>query len=143
MQRIGRVCLLALGAGCVLLAGCQRPAHPAAAPPPPTAITVTPDPSGVESVVVTEAGAGKYRFVPAQITLGTGRVRITFRNTDVTPHNLTFSTLTQGGHRIAVPTLRGGGEESVDFTVNAPGQYQFVCTLHEKLGQTGTLTVKR
>jgi plastocyanin len=143
MHRFGRVGVLALGVGCALLAGCQRPAREAGPQPPPTAVTVTPDAGGVESVLVTEAGAGKYRFVPSQITLRTGKVRITFQNTDVTPHNLTFNTLSQGGHRVAVPTLRGGGEESVDFTVSTPGQYQFVCTLHERLGQTGTLTVQR
>src|SRR5690348_16992858 len=132
MHRIGRAGLLALGAGCALLAGCQRPARQAAPPPPPSAVTVTPDAAGVESVLVTEAGAGKYRFVPSQITLRTGRIRITLQNTDVTPHNLTFNTLSQDGHRVAVPTLRGGGEESVDFTVSTPGQYQFVCTLHER-----------
>jgi plastocyanin len=143
MQRITRTRVLALGAGCALLAGCQSH-RPAAGPPPqPSAVTVTPGPDGVEAVMVAEAGAGKYRFVPSQITLHPGRIRITFQNTDVTPHNFTFSTLQQGGHRIAVPTLGGGGEQSVDFTVNAPGQYQFVCTLHQALGQTGTLTVKR
>lgn len=143
MQRQRRVGIVVLAAGCALLAGCQRHPRAAASPPPPTAVSVTPGADGVESVVVAEAGAGKYRFVPDQITLGVGKIRITFRNTDATPHNLTFTTLTESGRRVAVPTLRGGGEESVDFTVSTPGEYRFVCTLHERLGQTGTLTVRR
>jgi plastocyanin len=142
MHRLGRVGLIALAAGCALLAGCQRSPRAAGPPPAPSVVTVTPGADGVESVVVAEAGAGTYRFVPDQITLGTGRVRITFRNPDGTPHNLTFTTLREGGRRVAVPTLRGGGEDSVDFTVSTPGAYRFVCTLHEKLGQTGTLTVR-
>jgi plastocyanin len=143
MQRITRVGTVVLAAGCALLAGCQRHGPAAGQAAAPSAVTVTPGPDGVESVMVAEAGPGKYRFEPSDITLHPGRIRITFRNTDVTPHNFTFSTLQQNGHRIAVPTLRGGGEQSVDFTVNAPGQYQFVCTLHQALGQTGTLTVER
>jgi plastocyanin len=139
-----RTALLAIAAGCALLAtvGCQRHTR-ASAPPPASAVTLTPGADGVESVLVSEAGAGRYRFVPSQITVRPGRIRITFRNTDTTPHNLTFSTLAEGGSRVAVPTLRGGGEQSVDFTLTTPGQYQFVCTLHQALGQTGTLTVKR
>jgi plastocyanin len=143
MHRLGRVGLLAFGAGSALLAGCQRSPRAVAPPPPPSAVTVTPGADGVETVQVTEAGANRYRFVPDTITATAGKIRITFRNTDVVPHNLTFSTLSAGSSRVATPTLRGGGEQSIEFTVSTPGTYGFVCTLHQGLGQVGTLTVRR
>src|SRR5712691_5507463 len=142
MRRIARTGLILVAAGSALTAGCQR-RHETAPPPPPMSVTVTPGGDGVQAVTVSEAGPGQYRFVPDTITAGVGRIRITFRNTGNTPHNLTFSDLVDAGKRVAVPTLRGGAEESIDFTVGTPGQYRFVCTIHEALGQTGTLNVRR
>ncbi len=141
MRRIARAGLIVLAAGCALAAGCQR--RPEAAPPAAASITVTPGPDGVQVVEVSEAGPGQFRFVPDTITVGVGRIRLTFRNTGNTPHNLTFSNLVYSGKRVAVPTIRGGAEESIDFAVSTPGQYRFVCTIHQALGQTGTLNVRR
>jgi plastocyanin len=140
MRRTG---LILLVAGCTLLAGCQRRQDAGQAPAPASAVTVTPGADGVQAVTVAEAGAGQYRFVPNAITVSVGKVRITFTNADTTPHNLTFPTLVDSGKRVALATTRGGAEESIDFAVNTPGQYRFVCTIHEALGQTGTLNVRR
>lgn len=140
MRRIARAGLILLVAGSALAAGCQRRQQ---AVPPPQSVTVTPGADGVQAVTVSEAGAGQFRFVPSTVTAGVGRIRITFRNTGNTPHNLTFADLVEAGKRVAVATIRGGAEESVDFTVSTPGQYRFVCTIHEALGQTGTLNVRR
>jgi plastocyanin len=140
MRPIGRAWLVLLAAGAVLAAGCQR--RPEAAPPQPTptSVTVTPGPDAVQAVTV--SATGQYRFVPDTVTVSVGRVRLTFRNTGGTPHNLTFPTLAAGGKPVATATLRGGGEESLDFAVGTPGQYRFVCTIHEALGQTGVLNVR-
>src|SRR5215470_3147369 len=138
MRPIGRAWLVLLAAGSVLAAGCQR--RPEAAPPTPSAVTVTPGPGGVQAVTV--SATGQYRFVPDTVTVSVGRVRLTFRNTGSTPHNLTFRDPVAGGRPVATATLRGGGEESLDFAVSTPGQYRFVCTIHEALGQTGVLKVR-
>jgi plastocyanin len=141
MRPIGRTGLaVLLAAGCALAAGCQR--RPQAAPPPPaTSVTLTPGADGVQAVTVTPTG--RYRFVPDTITASVGRIRLTFRNTDSTPHNLTFGDLVDGGKRVAAATLRGGGAQTLDFAVSTPGHYRFVCTIHEALGQTGVLNVRR
>jgi|SRR5215470_6478612 len=138
MRSLGRAWLVLLAAGPVLAAGCQR--QPEAAPPTPTSVTVTPGPGGVQAVTV--SATAQFRFDPDTITVGVGRVRLTFRNTGSTPHNLTFRDLASGGKPVATATLRGGGEESLDFAVSTPGQYRFACTIHEALGQTGVLNVR-
>jgi plastocyanin len=140
MRRIARAGLILLVAGSAFAAGCQRREQAA---PPPRSVTATPGADGVQAVTVAEAGAGQFRFVPDTVTAGVGRIRITFRNTGNTPHNLTFADLLDAGKRVAVPTLRGGAEGSIEFSVGTPGQYRFVCTIHEALGQTGTLNVRR
>ena len=142
MRRIARAGIIMIAAGCVLTAGCQR--RQVAAPVAPArTITATPGADGVQAVTVVEAGPGQYRFVPDTVNAAVGRIRITFRNTGNTPHNLTFTDLMYGGKRVAVPTLRGGAEETIDFAVSTPGQYGFVCSIHQALGQTGTLNVGR
>jgi plastocyanin len=130
-----------LAAGCLLLAACQHGQPPQTSTPQRGDVTVTPGPDGVQSVQV-DANP-QYRFVPATIRVATGRVRITLRVAGATPHNLTFTSLVDAGRRVAVPTLSGGVQQSIDFRVSTPGQYRFVCTIHENLGQTGTLIVTR
>ncbi len=138
MRPIGRAWLVLLAAGSVLAAGCQR--RPEAAAPTPRSVTVTPGPGGVQAVTV--SATGQFRFDPDTVTVGVGRVRLTFRNTGSTPHNLTFRDLVAGGKPVATATLGGGGEQPLDFAVSTPGQYRFVCTIHEALGQTGVLNVR-
>jgi plastocyanin len=145
MRPIGPAWLVLLAAGALLAAGCQR--RPVAAPPAPTpsSVTVTPGPDGVQAVTVqagTRSAAGQYRFVPDTLTVSVGRVRLTFRNTGSTPHNLTFRDPVSGRQPVATATLRGGGEQQLDFAVSVPGRYRFVCTIHEALGQTGVLNVR-
>src|SRR5262249_11642467 len=99
---------------------------------------------GVQAVTVTTAaGAGRYHFVPDTIDVRVGRVRLTFRNTGNTPHNLTFDNLVDAGRRVAVGTLRGGAEETVDFTPGTPGGSRFVCTIPQALAQPGVLNWER
>jgi plastocyanin len=130
-----------LAAACLLPAACQRSQPPQASAPQQGDVTVTPGPDGVQSVQV--EATSQYRFVPATIRVVTGKVRITLHVAGATPHNLTFTSLADAGRRVAVPTLSGGVQQSVDFRVSTPGQYRFVCTIHQNLGQTGTLIVTR
>jgi hypothetical protein len=43
------------------------------------------------------------------------------------------------GMRVAL--VRPGDTRSIQFTAAKPGRCQFVCTIHEAQGQTGTLVV--
>jgi plastocyanin len=95
--------------------------------------------SSVDGIQQVDVDAGDtYRFDPSRITVHPGTVRIVLHNTGTgAPHNLTF--LAFGA---ATPLAGSGKTQSVMFTAPAPGQYQFVCTIHERQGQTGTLVVQ-
>ena len=127
-------CALALSAS-VGVAACSnqqaavnRQDHPGSA----TASAV----GGTQEVDVTTGDA--YRFDPSRITVRSGPVRIVLHNTGKgAPHNLTFLDFAA-----ATPLTSSGQTQSVSFTAPAPGQYQFVCTIHRRQGQTGTLVVQ-
>ena len=78
-----------------------------------------------------------YRFLPSTITVHPGRVLIVLANVGKgAPHDWSLDGLG------ATTALAGAGEtRAVSFTAPAPGRYTFVCTIHRKLGQTGTLVV--
>lgn len=100
-------------------------------------VTVTPGPNGVQNVTV--VANAQFRFVPATINAKVGRIHLTLRIKGGTPHNLTFDDLDSA----TIPTTSQGQTRSSDFTVSTPGRYQFLCTIHESLNQTGTLVVSR
>lgn len=118
-----------------LLTGCSnqqgsvnRRPHPGSA----TASSV----DGAQQVDVTTGDT--YRFDPSRITVRPGKVTIVLHNTGTgAPHNLTFLDVAA-----ATPLASSGKTTSVTFTAPAPGQYQFVCTIHRAQGQTGTLVVQ-
>jgi plastocyanin len=91
--------------------------------------------AGVSQVTV-QAG-DTYRFTPSTITVHPGTVRIVLENVGKgAPHNLTFL-----GFAAATADAASGQSQSVTFTAPAPGTYTFVCTIHERQGQTGKLVV--
>ncbi|MDT4936815.1 MAG: hypothetical protein QOG80_486 [Pseudonocardiales bacterium] len=78
-----------------------------------------------------------YRFDPSTITVHPGRVEIDLVNVGKgAPHD--WSLL---GFTFTTPLTATGENSSVTFTAPAPGTYTFVCTIHRKQGQTGTLVV--
>lgn len=79
-----------------------------------------------------------YRFDPSTITVHPGRVEIELVNVGTgAPHNWSLPVVSG-----AATTLTPTGEHSfVTFTAPAPGKYTYVCTIHVKQGQTGTLVV--
>ncbi len=127
-------CVLA-GCAVVLLAGCsntqasinRRPHHGSS-----TAVLV----DGVQQVTV--VAGDTYRFDPSTITVHPGRVRLVLANDGKgAPHNWTLTDVPG-----AATTLASAGETRVaTFIAPAPGSYTFVCTIHRKQGQTGTLVV--
>jgi plastocyanin len=121
------------------LASCENSQPAQARAPQQGDVTVTAGPDGVQSVTIDANDA--FRFVPATVRVHVGKVRITLKNVGSTPHNLAFSTLSDKAGKVAVPLARGGTEQTTEFTVNTPGTYRFVCTIHEALNQTGNLIV--
>jgi plastocyanin len=80
----------------------------------------------------------KYRFTPSRITVHRGKVRINLKHTGTgAPHDWSL----QGFPAAYVPLIAHGESGSVEFIAPAPGSYTFVCTIHIKQGQTGTLVV--
>ena len=91
--------------------------------------------AGVQQVLV-QAG-DTFRFAPSTITVHPGTVRIVLANVGQgAPHNWTLASLGVG-----TPLTAAGRSAAVTFTAPAPGTYTYVCTIHEKQGQTGTLVV--
>ena len=131
--RAGICPLLAVGiAALVACSNQQGPVNRRPHPGSATASTV----DGIQQVDVTAGDT--YRFDPSRITVHPGTVRIVLHNTGTgAPHNLTFFAFAA-----ATPLAASGKTQSVMFTAPAPGQYQFVCTIHQRQGQTGTLVVQ-
>lgn len=78
-----------------------------------------------------------YRFNPSTITVHPGRVEIDLNNIGKgAPHD--WSLL---GFSFTTPLTATGQHSSITFTTPKPGTYTYVCTIHRKQGQTGTLVV--
>ena len=89
---------------------------------------------------VTIDATDDFRFVPSTVYVHTGeKVKIILVHTGTgAPHNWQLTEFPGD----AVPLVTGQGEALSDtFTAPAPGKYQFVCTIHVRQGQTGTLVV--
>ena len=121
----------------VALAGCTNSQSSVNARPHTGTTTATPV-NGVQKVTV-DVGADD-RFHPSTIVVHPGRVEIVLKHAaDGAPHNLSIPKPVG----VFVPTISSGQQSSSSFTAPAPGKYQFVCTLHAKLGMTGTLVVEK
>jgi plastocyanin len=82
--------------------------------------------------------AVNFRFSPSTITVHPGKVRVLLTNAGQgAPHN--FSVLDFPAD--FVPLASAGQTTQATFTAPSPGRYEFVCTIHAKQGQTGTLVV--
>jgi plastocyanin len=140
--RAGRVMVgLVLAAGA--LAGCGGGSAPAPAAPSTASGVgkVTTAPDGVQEITLQTRD--DYVFTPARFTVRPGRVRLTVRNaaTQLT-HNFRFAP---GKGPAAIPEgislLAPGQRQTIEFTVQQPGDYGFECSFHTQLGQVGTMTV--
>jgi len=123
-----------LVAGSVLLTGCQS--QSAINREPHAGSTTVAATSGIQEVVITTDQ--NYRFSPSTITVHPGKVRITLEHVGTgAPHDWSL----QGFPADYVPLVSAGQTKSDQFSAPAPGTYKFVCTIHVKQGQTGTLVV--
>jgi plastocyanin len=79
-----------------------------------------------------------YRFHPATIVVHPGRVEVILRHTGTgAPHDWALS----GFPADFVPLTQAGQIRAASFTTPSPGRYGFVCTIHRRQGQRGTLVV--
>ena len=103
---------------------------------PYTGATTVAATSGVQQVTL-HVGVS-FRFTPSTITVHPGKVRITLvHDAGGAPHN--WQLLGIPGDFVG--TVNDGQTGEVTFTAPSPGRYTFVCTIHERQGQTGTLIV--
>ncbi len=123
----------------VLPAACTN-AEPTINKRPHTGVTTAVSSDGVQQVrVITGVD---LRFHPSTIVVHPGRVRIILVNDTGKgvgpPHDLDVL----GIPGAAVPLAQPRQTREVTFTAPSPGRYRFVCTIHAKQGQTGTLVVR-
>jgi plastocyanin len=129
VSRIGRIAPLTTVAlaAIAILAACGGPG-PSAAPATPLA-------SGVVAVEARE-----YEFVPVALTVVSGTVTFSVRNSGVQEHQF---EIYQGETRVdGIASLGAGATQ--DLSVNlGTGAYTLICKLngHDQLGMKGTLTV--
>lgn len=103
--------------------------------------TVSIAPDGTQEVTVLVRD--DYDFYPAAFTVTAGRVRLSLiSEAKELTHNFRF-TPGAGPAEIAgeIPILAPGMSDTMEFTVDQPGDYQFECSFHVALGQIGTMTV--
>jgi plastocyanin len=107
----------------------------------PSLGTVTTAPDGVQQVTIQTED--DYVFTPASFTVHPGQVRLTVTNAaKQLTHNFRF-TPGKGPADITaqISLLAPGQSQTIAFTVQQPGDYQFECSFHVQLGQVGTMTV--
>jgi plastocyanin len=93
---------------------------------------------GVQQITIT--AGDDYRFHPATFTVHPGRVRVVLKHPGTgAPHNWQLSDFPAD----FVPLTPAGQTSSATFDAPAPGRYRFVCTIHVKLGQVGTMIVTK
>ena len=130
--------MLAGGTLLLGLTSCGQADNPAAGEASqPDEITVSPGAGGTQSVEV-DAG-DDFRFHPSLINAQPGPVRLTLKDVGKgAPHNWQAAQLPGA----QVPLTTAGQSSTVSFTIGRPGDYRFVCSIHESQGQVGRLVVK-
>ena len=135
---VGLVLLSALLAGC----GGGPPASGAAVTTAAGVGTVTTAPDGVQEITLQTQD--DYVFTPDHFTVAPGKVRLTVTNVAKQATHAFGFTPDTGPAPIdaSIPLLAPGEDKTIDFDVEAPGDYPFQCSFHVQLGQVGTMTVR-
>lgn len=93
--------------------------------------------NGVQQILIKVGD--DYRFHPATITVHQGEVRVVLRHVGTgAPHDWQLSAHPAD----YVPVVQPGQTNSDTFKTPAPGSYRFVCTIHVRQGQVGTMIVR-
>ena len=129
-----------------LLAGCGGDDSPGTSAAPTTAdgvgeVTVAPD--GVQEITLQTQD--DYVFTPDHFTVDPGTVRAhRGERGEADDPQLHVHARTRVPRRSTRRSRcsRPGEEMTIDFDVEAPGDYPFECSFHVQLGQVGTMTVR-
>lgn len=81
---------------------------------------------------------GNFKFAPNTISVKKGdKVRIVFKNAEG------FHDLKIDEFNVATKQIKGGAEETVEFTADKVGSFEYYCSVgqHRAMGMKGTLTV--
>lgn len=124
------------GAAALALVGCSNSQSPINRRPHTGSATASMV-NGVQQVTVTVGQDD--RFHPSTLVVHRGKVEIVLKHAaEGAPHDWSLT-----GFPVAyVPVTTGGQTRTASFMAPSPGNYRFVCTIHAKLGMTGTLVVK-
>lgn len=130
--------MLAGGTLLLGLTSCGQPDNSAAGESgQPDEVTLSPGAGGTQSVEV-DAG-DDFRFHPSLINAQPGPVRLTLTHVGKgAPHNWQAAQLPGA----QVPLTTAGQSSTVSFTIGRPGDYRFICSIHETQGQVGRLVVR-
>jgi plastocyanin len=127
--------LMAVVLAIAVMTGCSNAQAPSNREPREGSATAS-EVDGVQQITVRTGD--DLRFHPSTITVHPGMVKVVLVNQGQgAPHDWLLSGLNSD----FVPLAAAGRTTSATFTAPSPGTYQFVCTIHEKQGQTGTLVV--
>ncbi|WP_131768814.1 cupredoxin domain-containing protein [Candidatus Protofrankia californiensis] len=123
--------LLVLGFG-LGLSGCGSDAPTSS---PPTVTSATPKiENGVQIFDV--VGTASLEFSPSTLTARPGKITVNLTvPAGSAPHNFVIPEIPEARTSVA----SAGTSQSVTFTVDKPGSYSFLCTIHPNMH--GTLTV--
>jgi plastocyanin len=102
---------------------------PTPQPSPTTKPSPAPPPGPTHALEMTTG----YRFSPSNLTIGVGDA-VRAHNGDTMSHTFTGSTWDSGD------VAPGAYAQTIRF--NKAGTFRFICTPHQDLGMTGTLTVR-
>ena len=92
--------------------------------------------NGVQQVTIEVAD--DFRFHPSTITVHPGMVQIVLKHIGTgAPHDWELTKFAAD----FVPVTDAGQTRSATFVAPAPGRYKFVCTIHQRQGQQGTMIV--
>lgn len=118
------------------LAGCSSD-DDTATPTETVEPTVSIGPDGFQNVLIDASDS--YRFLPDEVYVDPGKIRISVSNTALTTvHSLAFKP---GGPPESIPLLNPNEVKMLEVIIDNPGDYPFFCTFHEQLGQSGILHV--
>lgn len=133
--------LVLVAALAVVLGGCGGEPEPQSTDRPDVNSEVTVGPDGVQSITL--SAGDDYRFVPDEFTVTPGEVSVTVENVAI---QLTHSLAFPPGRSPAdigesIPVVAPSESDTIEFAVNTPGEYAFICSFHEALGHTGVMIV--
>lgn len=134
--------VLLVGLYFVSIVGKKKPVNPAASPVPTQAGVGNENLTSESGSLVknVEVVGSEFSYTPDALTFSKGDdIRLTFKNEGTVSHNLAIE-----GLGLTTRTIAPGSSDTIEFSVDKVGSYDFFCTVdsHQALGMKGTIEVK-